>query len=146
MQFGRSFAEDPFWGAALHGTVVTFGLEGLEAACCRKPVLGSGAAWNGSHFWPRGPRSRFCCRRPVLGSGAAYSSVVLLSCGCEFERRHARARARARTTRDNQRAPLAAHANQHTRTHTHQPTPDNTHAYTQLQDCMSDDSSPRAKT
>ena len=35
---------------------------------------------------------------------------------------------------------------QHTRTHTHQPTPTNTHAYTHMQDCMSNDWSPRAKT
>ena len=121
-----------FWTpAVLRGKVVTFGLEGRETvarAYLTPAVL-------------RGRVITFGLEGREIVARAYFRGLWRAKRG-----RVVGARADMQAHAHAQRAPLAAHTNQHTRTHTHQPTPTNTHAYTHPQDCMSDDSSPRAKT
>ena len=89
----------------------------------------------------------------VVGARARWSPEDVVKSKPAVEE-HALTRADMHAHAHAQRATINAHLWRHvptntqdrTHTHTHQPTPTNTHAYTHLQDCMSDDSSPRAKT
>ena len=105
----------------LRGRVVTSGLEAAKAFQGRA-LEGSGGS--GARFWT-----------PAVLRGRVVSF--------DFEGRETVAgRTCTRTHNVKQRTPLATHTNQPTRTYPYQPP----HAYIHLQDCMSDNSSTRAKS
>ena len=137
-----------FWTpAVLRGRLVTVGLEGRETvarACSRAEGSSRGLLLWQARFWtPAVVRGR------AVTFGLEAREAVAGACSIAVEE-HALTRADMHAHAHAQRALINAHlwrhTNERTRTHTHQSTPTSAHAYTHLQDCMSDDSSPREKT